>query len=74
VGYAEGLHLHGIRGTWHRLWALMVLDAQLGGGSQDAIDTVLEQLAQALGRELTPVEIAALRADAQRAAQDLPPI
>lgn len=72
VGYAEGLHLHGLRGTWHRLWALMVLDAQMGAGAGEAIQVVLGQLSRALGRDLSSEEIQALRDDAQSAAEALP--
>lgn len=70
IGYAKGLHLVGLRGTWHRLWAMMVLQEQMGG-AEEGIAEVREQLEQILGRPLTTGEIQQLQDHAVASARRL---
>lgn len=62
VGYGLGLHLEGIEGTWHRLWALLSLTFQFGDTPKGNLDCegLRRQFEQALGRELQPSEWDAL--------------
>lgn len=73
VGYAEGLHLVGIRGAWHRLWAMMVMRAQFGDGDGVAAAEleVREQLERALGFRLEDEQLAKLRENARAHARNL---
>lgn len=70
IGYDEGLHLHGIRGTWHRLFGLLRLQQQLGMGDAPdaAVHEVRAQFELQLGRAMTADEWAALTQAAQRGA------
>lgn len=68
VGHEHGLHLHGIRGTWHRLWALLVLAGAMGDSDDEAIGLVRAQLEAHLGRPMKPQEFDELRAHATAAA------
>lgn len=66
VGYALGLHLEGLRGTWHRLWAAISLKhSGIGDGGDsrefdEAIEAIRAQLESNLGRSLTVAEWVAL--------------
>ncbi|MGE3342273.1 MAG: hypothetical protein AB7L71_02465 [Vicinamibacterales bacterium] len=62
VGYEHGLHLEGIAGTWHRLWAAMCLCYSFGHepGSDSTVATVRTQFEEALGRAMTQQEFDAL--------------
>jgi len=71
VGHEHGLHLHGIRGTWHRLWALLALAGTLGDPDDAAIGMVRAQLEAHLGRPMTPQEFDQLRAHATAAAEKM---
>lgn len=70
IGYDKGLHLVGLRGTWHRLWAMMVLQEQMGG-AEDGITEVRSQLEQILGRALSEEELQQLANHAQASAHRL---
>lgn len=59
TGYALGVHLHGLHGAWHRLWGMLYLDATLGN-AKAGVQTVRDQVSQALGRPLTDAELAQL--------------
>lgn len=67
TGYALGVDLHGLRGTWHRLWAMMCLAHSFGNDvEQDSgVAAVREQFEQHLGRALEQQEWAALDAHAR---------
>ncbi len=73
TGYALGVHLEGIRGLWHRLWALIAL-SKLSGGAGEHDEGVLAMRAQfesGLGRPLLPAEWDALAAHAARRAASM---
>jgi len=53
------VHMQGLRGAWHRLWAMLVLQETLGDAA-DGIDDVRAQVSQALGRPITNDEFARL--------------
>jgi hypothetical protein len=67
IGYDTGIHLVGLKGAWHRLWAAIALGVQFGADEHQAAceATVREQLEQALGRQLTVDEFDRLAADAR---------
>lgn len=71
TGYKLGVHLHGIEGTWHRLWGIISLAHSFGSDiqSDDGVATVREQFQAILGRELTPKEWGALVAHATNHAE-----
>lgn len=77
VGYGLGIHLEGIEGTWHRLWALLSLTFQWGDTPEGntACESLREQFEQLLGRQLQPREWDALvdHARAHAAARRSPP-
>lgn len=58
TGYDLGLHLEGLRGTWHRLWAAIALGCALGDSAeqQGCVATVRGQFEEILGRSLLPAE------------------
>jgi hypothetical protein len=67
-GYELGVHMHGLRGTWHRPWA-SISAARLWGESpeqQECVATVREQFETQLGRTLTTEEWAQLTQHAHR--------
>lgn len=68
VGYQLGVHLHGLQGTWHRLWASMCLCYSFGEDpSTDlTVRTVREQFEKLLGRALEQQEFDALAARARK--------
>jgi len=68
VGYDMGIHLQGLRGTWHRLWASISM-AKLWADApeqQECVDTVRAQFEEALGRPLSAEEWSALEAHAHQ--------
>lgn len=69
VGYREGLHLHGLRGSWHRLWALVALGVALGEDEEhgQAVAAMRDQFESVLGRALSATEWSALEARAREA-------
>lgn len=71
TGYALGVHMHGLHGAWHRLWGMLIVQAQFGE-SDDGIDAVRGQVGQALGRPLTDDEIAQLEEHARAHAATMP--
>jgi hypothetical protein len=68
VGYDLGVHLHGLQGTWHRLWASMCMCYSFGGdpSTESTVGTVRGQFEQLLGRPLEPQEFDALAAHARK--------
>jgi phosphoglycolate phosphatase-like HAD superfamily hydrolase len=56
AGYALGVSLHGLRGTWHRLWAALSLSKSWGDLDADVVRVVRLQFEQALGRSLSADE------------------
>ncbi|CAN7629165.1 hypothetical protein LJR189_004759 [Acidovorax delafieldii] len=73
TGYALGVHMHGLRGAWHRLWGMLILQATLGD-AEDGIRAVRDQVGQALGRPITDVELARLNEHATVYAAKMPRI
>lgn len=62
TGYRLGIHLTGMEGTWHRLWAIMCVTVEFDGDvdSDDGVASVRAQFEQLLGRKLMPAEWGAL--------------
>jgi hypothetical protein len=58
VGYDLGIHLEGLRGTWHRLWAAIAMGASLGETPEqrECVATVRAQFESILGRALDTSE------------------
>jgi len=71
TGYALGVHLEGLQGTWHRLWAIACLSYTFGDSPQtDAgVTTVRTQFERRLGRPITPAEWDALLEHAKNHSQ-----
>lgn len=65
TGYTLGVHLHGIRGIWHRLWGMLVTLEVMGDPQDGSLEEVRRQFEKQLGRELRPDEWEALAADAK---------
>lgn len=67
IGYDQGLHLVGLRGTWHRLWAAIALGVSFGPSEEQTacVAEVRAQLEQQLGRPLSEVEWLQLEAHAR---------
>ena len=65
VGYSMGVHMDGIRGTWHRLWAA-ISTARLWGGPQpdETVVTLRGQFEALIGRPMSEAEWAQLTAHA----------
>ncbi|TWO71475.1 hypothetical protein FN976_11205 [Caenimonas sedimenti] len=59
-GYKLGADLEGLQGTWHRLWALLRLQASSKMDMTDGIEMVRAQFETLLGRGLQDVELARL--------------
>lgn len=73
TGYALRVHMQGLHGIWHRLWASIVLEERLGGGDGDSgVPAIRSQFEQQLGRAMTSGEWALLEADAREHAASLP--
>ena len=65
TGYALGVHMVGLHGAWHRLWAMLVLRAGFDSADDldpedDGLNTVRAQVGQALGRPITDEELSLL--------------
>ena len=62
TGYRLGIHLEGLEGTWHRLWAITCLASDFEGDveSDEGVQTVRGQFETLLGRKLVPTEWGAL--------------
>ena len=65
TGYALGVHMVGLHGAWHRLWAMLVLRAGFDSADDldpedDGLNTVRAQVGQALGRPISDEEITLL--------------
>lgn len=77
VGYDLGVHLHGLRGAWHRLWAMLTLEHSWGDlgadGHERGSAEVQRQFEQLLGRKLTEVEWQKLDEHARARAADMQP-
>lgn len=72
VGYTLRVHMHGLRGIWHRLWAIIVTADMLGDeGMQTGVAEVRAQLERQLGRAMTADEWAKLEAHAKAHAKRL---
>lgn len=58
MGYELSLHLNGLRGTWHRLWASIALGSMMGESpeQEEAVQTVRKQFEGLLGRSLSTDE------------------
>jgi hypothetical protein len=54
MGYDLGLHLQGLRGTWHRLWASIAMGSALGDSPEqrECVATIRRQFESLLGRAL----------------------
>lgn len=70
TGYQLGVHLHGLQGAWHRLWGMLIVQAQFGG-ADDGIQVVREQVGQALGRPVKDSELERLSEHAKAHAATL---
>lgn len=71
VGYELGLDLEGLRGTWHRLWAIIAMAFSFGDDPAlvEGVAAVRGQFEQQLGRPLAPAEWEQLTAHARRHAE-----
>lgn len=73
VGYDHGLHLQGLKGSWHRLWAVLAMEPVFGDGPkhQQMVAEVREQFEGALGRPLSAQEFDVLRQHALAAGETI---
>lgn len=71
TGYVLRVHMHGLQGAWHRLWAMLILQATMGG-AEEGLQAVREQVDQALGRPVSDEELALLDEHARAHAVTLP--
>lgn len=71
VGYDMGIHLQGLRGTWHRLWASISMATlwEDGPEQRECIAAVRAQFEEALGRPLSADEWSKLEAHAHHHAE-----
>ena len=62
TGYELGIHLHGLQGTWHRLWAMICLAHGMDScvEEDEGVALVRQQFEQLLGRALDAREWSAL--------------
>lgn len=67
TGYELGIHLEGLEGTWHRLWAIICLAFGFGDDieADEGVVEVRAQFEGALGRPMSPNEWSALVAHAR---------
>lgn len=65
VGYSMGVHMEGVRGTWHRLWAA-ISSARLWGMAQpdETVTAIRAQFEALIGRPMSPAEWEQLTAHA----------
>lgn len=61
--YQLGVSVHGLEGTWHRLWGIVAMVHSFGQDptTDESVATVRDQFEEALGRALTPAEWQALK-------------
>ena len=72
TGYMLRIHMHGLLGIWHRLWAIIVTATRLGGEDlHQGVSEVRAQFEQQLGRAMTEDEWAQLETHAKAHAQRL---
>jgi hypothetical protein len=66
TGYALGVHLEGLDGTWHRLWGIVALAHSFGNdlAADEGVAKVREQFQGLLGRAMSTAEWNALVAHA----------
>ncbi len=71
VGYQLGVHLEGLDGTWHRLWAIISLAHSFGSDidGDDGVSEVRGQFERLLGRGIRSDEWDALVAHAKHHAE-----
>jgi hypothetical protein len=71
VGYDMGLHMQGLRGAWHRLWASISMCRVWDDAPEqrECVAVVRAQFEQALGRSLTGEEWSKLEAHAHHHAE-----
>ena len=64
--YKLGVSVHGLEGTWHRLWGIVAMVHSFGHdpATDDTVAAVRAQFEQSLGRTLTPAEWQALKTHA----------
>ena len=74
TGYELGIHLHGLQGTWHRLWAMICLAHGMDScvEEDEGVALVRQQFEQLLGRALDAREWSALVEHAVRHAAGTP--
>jgi hypothetical protein len=67
TGYRLGIHLEGLEGTWHRLWAMICLSFGFGHDieTNEGVAAVRAQFEQLLGRAMSVQEWDALVAHAR---------
>ena len=70
-GYRLGADLEGLQGTWHRLWALLRLQASSKMDMAEGIGVVRAQFEELLGRQLKDAELARLTQHATALAPDV---
>lgn len=71
IGYQYGIHMVGLHGAWHRLWASLILVWQMDSDVDGVVHIVREQVSEALGRPMTDSEFARLKQDADEYAANL---
>jgi hypothetical protein len=67
VGYDQGIHLQGLKGTWHRLWATIAMGMMFGEDDEHKanVAAMRAQFEEILGRPLSVEEWALLAAQAR---------
>lgn len=69
-GYMLAGSLQGLQGTWHRLWAALVLEGCMGGGD-DLSAQLRAEFERQLGRPMSPAQWSALTEHARNRVSDL---
>ena len=74
TGYELGVHLEGLLGTWHRLWAIVRMSHRLGHdiALDEGVSVVRAQFEELLGRPMTGAEWDALATPAVAHAEAFP--
>ncbi|PTT80839.1 hypothetical protein DBR42_18850 [Pelomonas sp. HMWF004] len=73
TGYVLRVHMQGLRGIWHRLWAIIATAARLDDDeAREGIAIVRAQFEQQLGRAMSASEWEQLTTDAEQHAKRLP--
>lgn len=65
AGYELGVHLQGIKGTWHRLWGIICLSYSFGNNPDQ--DDGVKEVRQSVREEFGPKLVASRVAGAERA-------